>query len=163
MLDCAAPGSSDNAVAVKPPPRIFRLLLIEDDLGRVADFRGLLPEWAKLVWVQSAGSAIGLISRDRGYLYGGILLDHDLAQRAITEDDYSLSGTDVALALVEHFSIDIPILIHSTNQVHVPRIVRQLEDKGFWVTRIPFFDMSDSAFLEWLNEARELWQDAQGR
>ena len=142
---------------VAQPPRVFRLLLIEDDIGRVEDFHHWLPQWARLVWTQSAGSAIGLIRRDHGHVYGGVLLDHDLVQRAITEDDESLSGTDVALKLVEHFSIDIPILIHSTNQVQVLRVTSQLENKGFRVTRIPYYDMTESAFLTWLEEARELW------
>ncbi len=114
------------------------------------------------MWAQSAGSAIGLIRRDRGYVYAGVLLDHDLGQRAMTADDESLSGTDVALALVEHFSIDIPILIHSTNQVQVPRIVRQLEDKGVWVTRLPYYHMTEEAFLAWLDEARDIWEELQG-
>lgn len=140
------------------PENIFRLLLIEDDIGRVDEFRSWLPNWAHLVWAQSAGSAIGLIRRDHGHIYGGVLLDHDLVQRAMTEDDYSLSGTDVALVMVQNFSIDIPVLIHSTNQTQVRRIVHQLEEKGFWVTRIPFYDMTESAFLIWLEEARELWE-----
>lgn len=141
------------------PPRLFRLLLVEDDIGRVQDFRTWLPSWARLVWAQSAGSAIGLIRRDRGRIYGGVLLDHDLEQRTRTTDDEFLSGTDVALALVENFSTDIPILIHSANQVQAPRIVRQLEDKGFWVTRLPYYHMTEGAFLAWLEEARELWED----
>jgi hypothetical protein len=140
-------------------PRFFRLLLVEDDEGRVQDFRAWLPSWARLVWAQSAGGAIGLIRRDPGRIYGGVLLDHDLAQRAMTEDDASLSGTDVALALIEHFSIDIPILIHSTNQTQVPRVARQLEEKGFWVTRIPFYDLREETFVAWLEEARDLWEE----
>jgi hypothetical protein len=144
---------------VTQPPRFFRLLLIEDDLGRVQDFRAWLPPWAKLVWSQSAGGALGVIRRDVGRVYGGVLLDHDLAQRAMTEDDESLSGTDVALALVEHFSPDIPILIHSTNRVQVPRVARQLEDKGFWVTRIPFYDMTEQLFIAWLDEAHAIWDE----
>jgi hypothetical protein len=65
-----------------------------------------LPSWAKLVWAQSAGAALGVVRRDTGRVYGGVLLDHDLEQRAKTVDDESLSGTDVALALVQHFSTD---------------------------------------------------------
>jgi hypothetical protein len=123
------------------------------------DFRTWLPPWAKLVWAQSAGGAIGLIRRDLGHVYGGVLLDHDLGQRAMTADDESLSGSNVAIALIEHFSIDIPILIHSTNQVQVPRVARQLEEKGFWVTRIPFYDMTKDGFLRWVQEAHELWEE----
>jgi hypothetical protein len=139
--------------------RFFRLLLIEDDIGRVEDFRGWLPSWAMLVWAQSAGAALGVIRRDSGRVYGGVLLDHDLEQRAKTMDDESLSGTDVALALVQHFSTDVPILIHSMNQVHVPRVARQLEDRGFWVTRIPFKNLSEARFRAWLDEARDIWEE----
>lgn len=139
--------------------RVFRLLLIEDDIGRVEDFRAWLPSWAMLVWAQSAGAALGVIRRDSGRVYGGVLLDHDLEQRAKTMDDESLSGTDVALALVQHFSTDVPILIHSMNQVHVPRVARQLEDRGFWVTRIPFYNLSEARFRAWLDEARDIWEE----
>jgi hypothetical protein len=114
------------------------------------------------VWAQSAGRAIGLIKLDSGHVYGGVLLDYDLGQRAITLDDQSLSGFDVVRALIENFSIDIPIFIHSTNQVRVPLIARLLEEKGFWVTRIPFFDLTESAFLAWLREAREIWEETAG-
>ena len=143
---------------VTPPPRPFRLLLVEDDIGRVQQFRRWVPHWARLVWAQSPGAALGLIRRDQGHVYGGILLDHDLDQRSVTEEDASLSGTDVALALVQHFSIDIPVLVHSTNQGQVPRVCRQLEDKGFWVMRIPYYDLTEDRFLGWLTEARDLWE-----
>ena len=138
----------------------FRLLLVEDDIDRVEQFRAWLPDWARLVWAQSAGSAIGLIRRDQGHVYGGVLLDHDLPQRAITADDRALSGTDVAAVLVEYFSPDIPVFIHSTNQVQVPRLARQLEGAGFWVTRMPFHELSEKALLEWLEEARAIWRDS---
>jgi hypothetical protein len=144
---------------ITQPPRFFRLLLGEDNLGRVQDFRAWLPPWARLVWAQSAGQALGLIRRDRGRVYGGVLLDHDLAERAITEDDQSLSGSEVAIALIENFSADIPILIHSTNQVQVPRVVRQLEEAGFWITRIPYYHMTEEAFLAWLKEAHAIWEE----
>ena len=144
----------------RQPPRVFRLLLVEDDIGRVQDFRRWLPSWAHLVWVQSAGQALGLIRRDGGHVYGGILLDHDLVLRTITEDDASLSGTDVTLAIIEHFSPDIPVLIHSVNRTHAPKVARQLESKGFWVTRTPFHRLTEAAFLEWLEEARAIWEES---
>ena len=143
---------------IRPPPT-FRLLLVEDNAGRVENFRAWLPTWARLVWAQSAGQALGLIRRDQGHVYGGVLLDHDLAERAVTDDDASRNGSDVALALIEHFSPDIPVLIHSTNHTQIPRVYRQLEERGFWVTRIPFYDLTEAQFLTWLQEAHGLWQD----
>lgn len=141
-----------------PPPR-FRLLLIEDDEGRERDFRTWLPPGVLLSWAQSAGTALGVIQRDAGHIWSGVLLDHDLAERARTEDDATLSGTDVALALMDHFSVDIPILIHSTNPVQAPRVARQLEEKGFWVTRIPYYHMTEDKFVAWVEEARAIWAD----
>jgi CheY-like chemotaxis protein len=102
---------------IQPPPGPFRLLLVEDNIGRVEELRSWLPPWAKLVWAQSAGGALGLIRRDPGRVYGGILLDHDLGERAMTRDDELLSGTDVAIAIIEHFSTDIPVLIRTSKQM----------------------------------------------
>jgi hypothetical protein len=45
------------------------------------------------------------------------------------------------------------------NQVHVPRVARQLEDRGFWVTRIPFYNLSEALFRAWLDEARDIWEE----
>jgi hypothetical protein len=150
---------SDQTMPLITPPRFFRLLLIEDDVDRVQSVRTWLPPWARLVWAQSAGGALGLIRRDPGQVYAGVMLDHDLAQRAMTAEDAALSGSDVALALIAHFSPNIPILVHSTNQVRVPRVVRQLEEQGFWVTRLPWYEMTEAAFLAWIQEARELWEE----
>ncbi|NEX17589.1 MAG: hypothetical protein C1943_13420 [Halochromatium sp.] len=115
-----------------------------------------------MTWAPSAGTALGVIHRDRGHVWSGVLLDHDLDLRNRTADDRDLCGTDVALALMEHFSLDIPILVHSTNQVQAPRVVRQLEQKGFWVTHCPFYQMDEQLFAEWLGEARAIWADLQG-
>ena len=76
-----------------PDPRsLFRLLLVEDDSDRVEIFRSWVPAGVHIVWARSAGAAIGLARRDRGSVYGGVLLDHDLQQQAITADDKNLSG-----------------------------------------------------------------------
>ena len=87
------------------PPKFVRLLLLEDDVGRVQNFRSWLPIYAKLVWAPSAGAAIGLIRRDQGHVYGGVLLDHDLGQRALMVEDEVLSGSDMAVALIDQFSM----------------------------------------------------------
>ncbi len=73
----------------QPSPR-FRLLLIEESAGREEDFRAWLPPGVLLNWAQSAGTALGVIRRDAGHVWSGVLLDHDLAERARTEDDASL-------------------------------------------------------------------------
>ena len=137
---------------------IFRILIIEDDSERVELFRAWVGDRACIVWARSAGAALGLIRRDHGRVYGGILLDHDLQQQAMTEDDQSLSGTDVARLLIQHISIDVPILVHSSNQVQALNVVRQLEHSGYWVERIPMHTLTEARFRGWLDEALDLWQ-----
>lgn len=139
--------------------RAFRILLIEDDPGRVEVFREWAPDWAYLTWAKSAGAAIGIIRRDRGAVYGGVLLDHDLSDGVMTSADEGLSGSDVALSLLENFSRDVPVLIHSSNITQIPLVARKLEAKGFWVERKPFQSLTQQAFQEWLLEARGIWED----
>jgi hypothetical protein len=64
--------------------------------------------------------------------------------------------------LVENFSIETPILIHSVNPGAAPQLARELEERGFWVTRIPFYALTEGRFLAWLEEAREIWFDLKG-
>lgn len=139
----------------------FRLLVIEDNAERLKSFRAWTVGDLQIVWARSAGAALGLIQRDSGYVYGGVLLDHDLTELAITEADLGLSGTQVADALIQFFSPDVPILVHSTNIVQALRVVSRLEGAGFWVTHIPMHQLTRDAFACWTNEAKELWETNQ--
>lgn len=139
--------------------KFFRLLLVEDDEERVTTFQSWLPDAVRLVRAPSARAALEIIQRDPGQVYGGVLLDHDLGQRALTEADQTLSGTQVARALIRYFSPDVPILVHSNNHTQVPALVRTLQAQGFWVTRIPYYSLTQEAFQAWLEEARALWAD----
>jgi CheY-like chemotaxis protein len=141
------------------PKLHFRLLLIEDNPDRVELFRSWIPPGVHIVRARSGGSAIGIIRRDVGRVYGGILLDHDLQEQTITAADVRLSGSNVVLELINHFSRDIPILVHSTNQIQGPQMVNKLERAGFWVSHVPMYNLEEKNFAEWLQEARELWED----
>lgn len=90
----------------------FRLLLIEDSPHRTVLIRGWLPENCLLVVAASAGKAIGILWRDRGYVYGAVMLEHDLSEQALTGTDLSLSGSDLVESLVTHLSRDVPIRVH---------------------------------------------------
>ena len=59
--------------------QIIRVLLVEDDQGRVEWFRAWLPKDIRLVHARSAGLALGIIQRDCHDI-AGIMLDHDLQQ-----------------------------------------------------------------------------------
>ncbi len=148
-------------VAIEKPAR-FRLLVIEDNAERLKYFRTWVNSEVLIVWARSAGVALGLIQRDPGYVYGGVLLDHDLDEQAMTDIDLRLSGTQVAEALIKHFSSDIPVLVHSVNVIQAPRVASRLEQAGFWVTQIPMHRLTCHAFTNWLSEAMDLWEAMQG-
>ena len=55
---------------------MIRILTIEDDPPREADLRSWLPAGViYAVVATSAGKAVGIVSRDRGKVYAGIVLD----------------------------------------------------------------------------------------
>jgi hypothetical protein len=73
--------------------------------------------------------------------------------------DEFLAGSDVVKSITTQVSTDIPVLVHSMNPVDAPKMVRELEKKGFSVTRIPTNSMTEDNLGEWLEEVRESWED----
>jgi CheY-like chemotaxis protein len=144
------------------PDLRFRLLMVEDSPHRVERIRSWLPAYCLLVEAASAGKAIGILQRDRGYVYGAVMLDHDLHERAFTEEDLSLSATDLLDTLTTCLSRDVAILVHSMNTTRSPGLVRRLESAGFEVTRVPFTQLERAVFRTWLDDARYNWEDAHG-
>lgn len=142
-----------------PQPK-FRLLMVEDSQHRIEKIRNWLPVDHMLVTATSAGKAIGILQRDRGYIYGAIMLDHDLHEQAVTEADLSLSGSDLVELIATHVSRDVPILVHSMNPTRAPFVVLRLTRAGFDVTRIPYTELLRENFLSWLADAKFNWDDA---
>jgi len=144
---------------IKKPKPVFRILIVEDDPERADILQSWLPEGTRAVVVTSAGKALGLLTRDRGNVYAGILLDHDLQQQTAASSDLYLSGEQVAEAIIRYVAKDVPILVHSVNVQRAPVMVSKLEAAGFCVTRIPMDDLQKESLLEWLEHAREIWAD----
>lgn len=139
----------------------FRLLMIEDSQHRIEKIRSWLPEDCLMVAATSAGKAIGIMQRDPGYVYGAILLDHDLHEQAVTEADLSLSGSDLVESIVTHISRDVPILVHSMNPTRAPLVAQRLGRAGFDVSRIPYEELNQVSFQAWLSDAKDNWQDVE--
>ena len=118
-----------------------------------------LPPDVRVVRAPSAGVALGVVRRDAGQVFGGVMLDHDLQQRACCDTDRSLTGKDVVEAICRHFSTDIPVLVHSSNTTEGPSMVRRLRGAGFDVTRISMMALTPTALREWVEEAREIWEE----
>jgi len=134
--------------------KLARLLMVEDDPERVEVIRAWLPQDFRLVVAASAGRARGVLRRDRGRVYAGIMLDLDLQLRAVHESEQFMSGRDVALDIRHNIDRSVPILVHSLNP-RAGSVVEQLEGAGFAVTRIPMEQFTREQFQEWLAEVRD--------
>jgi len=136
---------------------LVRLLIIEDNIDRIAQFTDWEPADMHFVFATSPGGAIGLINRDKGLVYCGICLDHDLQEQRVSESEGTFSGTQIATALAHHFFYEIPVLIHSMNETKASGMAQTLIKADFCVTRIPMTDLSQQKFSDWLAEVRENW------
>jgi CheY-like chemotaxis protein len=139
--------------------RILRLLIIEDDAKRESTLRSWLPPEVKPVVATSAGQAIGILRRDAGCVYSGILLDHDLQDRVASEADQFLCGQDVVKTIAEFINHRVPILVHSVNASQSAVMARQLQTCGFEVTKIPMKQLTPTLFGQWLSEILEHWRE----
>jgi CheY-like chemotaxis protein len=157
---CDRSSCPPAGVLVMAAVRRLRVLIIEDDRGRVRTFKSWLPEDVIPVVAWSAGRALGILERDRGNVYAGILLDHDLQQLAATGADEYLSGTQVVEAIVRNVSTEVPILVHSMNPARAPVMARRLAEAGFSVTQVPMEALDRERLGEWLQDVRAFWADA---
>ncbi len=144
---------------MKNKPKKIPILLIEDDLRRIQWFGNYLPIDFRLIVARSGGTALGMIKRDKGHVYGGIMLDHDLQMRQVVADDGNISGSQLVDAIITCISPDVPILVHSMNPEKSPMMVRKLSDAGFWVTKETWFDITEDSYMEWLEGVQEEWND----
>ncbi len=132
-----------------------RILIVEDNTQREELLRSWIPSDIRVVIARSAGRAIGILERDRGRVYSGIVLDHDLQEKAATEADRYLSGQDLVERIISNVSTDVPILVHSVNASRGWVMVVRLQKKGFDVTHIPMNRLTARAFEEWIGDVRE--------
>lgn len=149
---------SEIFMSPTPAPRL-RLLLVEDDKGRADRIRSWLPGDVLVTHCASAGRAIGTLRRDRGSVYAGVLLDHDLQGATASAMDEALSGADVATEIVRCIDSDVPILVHSMNPQGARTMCGKLESAGFDVTRIAMVALDREKLNAWLAEVRARWQE----
>ncbi len=135
----------------------MRILIIEDNTQREKLLRSWTPPDARVVIARSAGRAIGILERDRGRVYSGIVLDHDLQEKTATEADRYLSGQDLVDRIISNVSRDVPILVHSVNAGQGWVMAVRLQKQGFEVTHIPMSVLTAQAFEEWVQQVREAY------
>ena len=102
---------------------------------------------------------MGLIKRDRGRVYAGIMLDHDLQEQLKLASSKHLSGGDVVTVIIAYIDKSVPILVHSMNPSEAPFMVRRLQSAGYDATRMPMAEMTPEKLHDWVAYVRDLWQD----
>jgi CheY-like chemotaxis protein len=137
---------------------VLRILLVEDNAEREQLLRSWLPPDIKVVVVTSAGKAIGILRRDPGTVYAGVMLDHDLQERRAAEVDKRLSGQDVVDAMLQYLSRVSPVLIHSMNERQSKMMAWRLQQAGFDVTKIPMDRLTKDVFNRWIEDVQEAWE-----
>jgi CheY-like chemotaxis protein len=135
---------------------MLRLLLVEDDDERIARFAAWGPPDARWVVARGGGRALGLLERDPGRVYAGLLLDHDLPGQAVNAAERNVTGTEVARGIVRCVDPEIPILIHSRNRGAARRMTTTLAAAGFEVSVIPMAELTQERFLAWLEIVRDV-------
>lgn len=138
---------------------VFRLLIVEDDPDREQILRSWLPADVRVVVAVSAGRALGILRRDQGRVFAGVVLDHDLQERPGSDVDRFLSGRDIVGAMIQFISKDVPILVHSVNVRGSAAMVNRLREAGFDVTKIPMDVLTEETFRSWLQSVRDLWEE----
>lgn len=139
-----------------------RLLVVEDHPEREELIRAFAAPEFRVVVATSAGAAIGILRRDSGRVYSGIVLDHDLQGRRHAEHDQFLSGADVVNAIADDISRDVPILVHSMSATGRAAMSRDLQAAGFSVTIAPLSSLTRESFKEWLEDVSARAADAGG-
>ena len=138
---------------------IIPILLVEDNPQRIKWFQDHLPIAYRLVSVRNGGNALGMLERDSGHVYGGILLDHDLQMKHVASSDRDITGSQVINALIGHIAKSVPILVHSMNLGKAPTMVLKLTEAGYAVTRKSWFEIDVSSYHEWLEEVKDAWDE----
>ena len=107
---------------------------------------------------RGGGRALGLLERDPGRVYAGLLLDHDLQAQAVNDAERNVTGTQVVQGILRSVDPEIPILIHSMNAAGARRMAIPLASAGFEVSVIPMAELSRERFLAWLETVWEVQQ-----
>ena len=136
---------------------MIRILIIEDNEERIDLFKRWMPADVQAIFVKGAGRAVRVIELDKGSVYAGICLDHDLNEQVVAEGEHGVNGVEVVRRILRNINLNVPILVHSMNFGGGTSMTKMLKTQGFSVTRVSFKHLNEAAFLEWIDEVRAEW------
>ena len=120
----------------KPGTRMI-LFILDDSFERLKAFRRAChPSWS----VVTAASYAEAVERAKGQRFDAMFLDHDLNNEEEGSTDLSRinCGSNFAEWLVDNYSYDCPIIIHTLNPVGGENMKKILETKFSRVFYMPF-------------------------
>lgn len=141
-----------------PEKNLLRILIVEDDTSRVEKIRSWMPPDVVISNVTDTGVAMAQIKADRGRIYAGLMLDHDLQNQLKVESSAHLSSSDLINVIIHNIDRDVPIIVHSMNLAMAPVMVKRLYAAGFDVIRIPMVELTKEKLNEWVEYVREGWE-----
>lgn len=136
----------------REPAPILRLMVVENDPARVKRLQSWLPPNIRLVVASSASVAETMLRLDRGSVYSGLMLDHDLNPDPVGDNR---PGSTLLYAITLYVDRHVPILVHSMNPAGAARMTSVLREAGYDVEIRRFYDLPKSFFLAWLSECVE--------
>ena len=156
----SAEKTKQKRLFVKEKLKTMRILVVEDDSLRVEKIKSWVPSDIIISNVTDAGVAMAQIKADRGWIYAGIMLDHDLEKQLKVASSARLTGSELINIIIHYIDKNVPVLVHSMNPGMAPVMVRRLESAGFDVTRIPMTELTKEKFNDWVEFVRECWEDS---
>ena len=135
------------------------IAILDDKPDRIAAMRAVLAEHVLRHFIVTFDNAPDTIIWLRDHLseVALICLDHDLGPNRRQGDEVVDPGIgrDVADFLATRSPV-CPVLIHTTNSMSAPGMVRVLEDAGWSVSRVSPYDDLAWVGIDWCQEVRRL-------
>lgn len=91
---------------------MFHIIAIETDQARVRRVESWLPANVRLVVPTSGSVAEAVLRRDKGGVYCGLMLDHDLDADPV---GWNRPSTTLLATIIECVDRHVPVLVHSLN------------------------------------------------
>lgn len=113
------------------------ILFLDDDSGRQAAFRELVP-FARIV--TTAAEAVAALKQipQSGHSWHHVFLDHDLGGEVFVDSSRTDCGMEVVRWILIHRPAIQTLTVHSYNHEAVPDMVRLLRSGGYACDPAPF-------------------------
>ncbi len=139
----------------------FRLLIVEDHRGRQETLRSWVPEGVLCAWAPTGEDAARIVRSAGDGELGAVLLDYDLHESP-GHGTGRVDGRHVAAALIDAGLGEVPVLVHSENDLGRAEMVAMLRAEGFEVEAVPMSALTRERLAGWVRRAEQRWREDHG-